>query len=88
MTTPPDDSTTRFSLRVDHYVRCRPSYPAEVWDVLVKAVGLHAGSVIADVGSGDGYCRHRTRRDRSIRGTGRCLRRWRNSSWHTSRTAL
>jgi len=25
-----------------------------VWDVLVKAVGLHAGSVIADIGSGTG----------------------------------
>ncbi len=54
MTTPPEDATTRFSSRVDHYVRCRPSYPTEVWDVLVEAVDLHAGSVIADIGSGTG----------------------------------
>ncbi len=48
------DATTRFSSRVENYVRCRPSYPAEVWDVLVDALGLHAGSIVADVGSGTG----------------------------------
>lgn len=54
MSEPPKDATTRFSSRVDNYVRCRPSYPAEVWDVLVTAVGLHTGSTIADIGSGTG----------------------------------
>lgn len=48
------DATTRFSSRVDHYVRCRPGYPAEVWNVVSTAVGLRTGSVIADIGSGTG----------------------------------
>ncbi len=55
MTPPADDGTTRFSSRVDHYVRCRPSYPREVWDVLCQRVpGLQSGATIADVGSGTG----------------------------------
>jgi SAM-dependent methyltransferase len=55
MSFPSADSTTRFSSRVDHYARCRPSYPPELWDVLCHAVpGLRAGSVIADIGSGTG----------------------------------
>jgi SAM-dependent methyltransferase len=55
MTMPPNDATTRFSSRVDHYARCRPSYPPEVWDVLCRMIpNLHEGSVIADIGSGTG----------------------------------
>lgn len=55
MTPPPDDAATRFSSRVDHYARCRPSYPPEVWDVLCRVIpNLQVGSVIADIGSGTG----------------------------------
>lgn len=48
------DPTQRFSSRVDHYVRFRPSYPPEVLDVLRTECGLTAESVVADVGSGTG----------------------------------
>lgn len=48
------DSTQRFSDRVANYVRYRPSYPQGVIDLLKREVGLHAGSVIADIGSGTG----------------------------------
>lgn len=48
------DSTTRFSDRVDDYIRYRPRYPAEVLDALREHAGLDAGSVVADVGSGTG----------------------------------
>lgn len=48
------DATQRFSDRVANYVRYRPSYPPGVIDLLKREVGLHAGSVIADIGSGTG----------------------------------
>jgi len=48
------DSTTRFSDRVENYVRYRPSYPAEVLDLLARECGWHAGSIVADIGSGTG----------------------------------
>ncbi len=48
------DHTQRFSSRVSHYVRYRPSYPPEILDVLRTACGLTEQSVIADVGSGTG----------------------------------
>lgn len=48
------DTTQRFSDRVANYVRYRPSYPLGVIDLLKRDVGLHAGSVIADIGSGSG----------------------------------
>lgn len=47
-------STQRFSDRVANYVRCRPGYPPGVIHLLNREVGLHAGSVIADIGSGTG----------------------------------
>jgi len=46
--------TTRFSNRVDNYVRYRPGYPAEVIDLLRNECGLTKDSVIADIGSGTG----------------------------------
>ncbi|HET7152417.1 MAG TPA: methyltransferase domain-containing protein [Candidatus Kapabacteria bacterium] len=49
-----NDSTTRFSSRVDNYVKYRPGYPAEVIDVLKKECGLTRDSIIADIGSGTG----------------------------------
>ncbi|MES2660774.1 MAG: class I SAM-dependent methyltransferase [Verrucomicrobiota bacterium] len=46
--------TTRFSDRVENYVKYRPSYPAEVIAALEENCGLNEESVIADVGSGTG----------------------------------
>lgn len=46
--------TTRFSSRVDNYVRYRPGYPAEAIDLLREECGLTKDSVIADIGSGTG----------------------------------
>lgn len=48
------DSTKRFSNRVDYYIRYRPSYPEQVVDMLRADTGLTDTSVIADVGSGTG----------------------------------
>jgi SAM-dependent methyltransferase len=48
------DSTTRFSDRVEDYVRYRPSYPAGVLALLAEHAGLSADSVIADIGAGTG----------------------------------
>lgn len=48
------DSTTRFSDRVENYVKYRPSYPPEVLDTLKSECGLTADSIIADIGSGTG----------------------------------
>ena len=48
------DSTRRFSSRVENYVKYRPGYPPAVVDLLAAECGLHAGSVVADVGSGTG----------------------------------
>lgn len=46
--------TTRFSNRVENYVRYRPSYPAGVVDFFEEKLGLHSGQSIADIGSGTG----------------------------------
>jgi SAM-dependent methyltransferase len=46
--------TTRFSDRVEHYVRSRPSYPAEFYDFLERHLQLPSPMQIADVGSGTG----------------------------------
>jgi SAM-dependent methyltransferase len=51
---PPLLSTQRFTDRVDHYVRYRPSYPAGVTDELKKSAGLGPTSVVADIASGTG----------------------------------
>ena len=51
---PPPDSTTRFSNRVENYVRFRPTYPEGVLKILREETSLTAGSVVADVGSGTG----------------------------------
>src|SRR4051812_34197437 len=48
------DSTTRFSSRVNAYMRTRPDYPAEILDTLKQDCGLTESSVIADIGSGTG----------------------------------
>ena len=46
--------TQRFSSRVGNYSRFRPSYPAEVLDILKQECGLAPGTVVADVASGTG----------------------------------
>ena len=48
------DPTTRFSNRVAHYVRWRPSYPPRVVELLRDELGLTAEWVVADIGSGPG----------------------------------
>ncbi|HEX9392104.1 MAG TPA: class I SAM-dependent methyltransferase [Usitatibacteraceae bacterium] len=49
-----DNSTTRFSSRVDDYVKYRPPYPPEILDLLAAKCALTPESVIADIGSGTG----------------------------------
>lgn len=51
---PSSNATTRFSDRVENYVRYRPGYPAQVLDVLRTETGLAPGQAVADVGSGTG----------------------------------
>ena len=48
------NSTTRFSDRVEDYVKYRPHYPAAVIDYLRAAYGLSPEWVVADIGSGTG----------------------------------
>lgn len=46
--------TTRFSNRVDNYIKYRPHYPEEIIGWLKKENVLNNSSVIADIGSGTG----------------------------------
>jgi len=48
------NALTRFSDRVQDYVKYRPSYPPEVIQVLATRCGVGPDSVIADIGSGPG----------------------------------
>lgn len=48
------NSTTRFSDRVENYVKYRPGYPAEIIDYLKSEGILKPESIIADIGSGTG----------------------------------
>jgi SAM-dependent methyltransferase len=50
----PPDPTGRFSDRVANYVAFRPGYPEALFEALQREVGLSAGSIVADVGSGTG----------------------------------
>ncbi len=47
-------STTRFSDRVEDYIRYRPGYPPDVLELLRAECGLLPGHAIADVASGTG----------------------------------
>jgi len=47
-------STTRFSDRVENYVRYRPGYPPEVLQVLREECGLKPSHVVADIAAGTG----------------------------------
>jgi SAM-dependent methyltransferase len=48
------DPTRRFTDRVSDYARYRPSYPAELMQLLREELGLRPDHVVADVGSGTG----------------------------------
>jgi SAM-dependent methyltransferase len=54
MPMPAPNTTSRFSDRVENYVRYRPGYPREVLRVLEKDCGLTPAHVVADVASGTG----------------------------------
>lgn len=51
---PATNATSRFSDRVENYVRYRPGYPAEVLETLQLECGLAPNHVIADIASGTG----------------------------------
>ena len=51
---PASNATSRFSDRVENYVRYRPGYPIEVVRVLREERGLTPGEVVADIASGTG----------------------------------
>ena len=55
MPEPVRDSKTRFSDRVDDYVKYRPRYGSEVVEALKIACGLAPHHVIADIGCGTGF---------------------------------
>jgi SAM-dependent methyltransferase len=43
-----------FSDRVESYVRARPGYPPELFDILSREVGLAKGQSVVDLGAGTG----------------------------------
>ena len=51
---PASNATSRFSDRVENYIRYRPGYPPGVLQVLQSECGLQPGHVIADLASGTG----------------------------------
>jgi SAM-dependent methyltransferase len=51
---PASDSASRFSDRVENYVRYRPGYPPEVIQALKIECGLVPNHVVADIASGTG----------------------------------
>lgn len=51
---PATNATSRFSDRVENYVRYRPGYPPEALEALKNECGLSSKHVIADIASGTG----------------------------------
>jgi len=51
---PASNATSRFSDRVENYVRYRPGYPNEVMQELKAECGLTPSHVVADIASGTG----------------------------------
>jgi SAM-dependent methyltransferase len=51
---PASNATSRFSGRVENYIRYRPGYPPEVLKALQTECGLRSAHVIADIASGTG----------------------------------
>lgn len=54
MVMPAANATSRFSDRVENYIRYRPGYPAEVVQLLKGTCGLVPEHVVADIASGTG----------------------------------
>jgi SAM-dependent methyltransferase len=50
----PTNATSRFSDRVENYVKYRPGYPMEVIETLKSECGLTPARVVADIASGTG----------------------------------
>jgi SAM-dependent methyltransferase len=48
------DPTSRFSARVENYIRYRPGYPPDVLDTLRRDCGLTSSAVVADIACGTG----------------------------------
>lgn len=48
------DTVNRFTNRVDNYVKYRPSYPPEMFEVFAREMNWNEGSVVVDIGSGTG----------------------------------
>src|SRR5690349_20921011 len=48
------DTISRFSDRVENYVKYRPTYPREVLGLFRERMGLTPDSIVADIGSGPG----------------------------------
>lgn len=51
---PASNATSRFSDRVENYVRYRPGYPLPVLETLKKECGLMPSHLVADIASGTG----------------------------------
>jgi SAM-dependent methyltransferase len=49
------DPTTRFTDRVENYVRARPHYPPALADLLAREIALTPAAILADIGSGTGF---------------------------------
>jgi SAM-dependent methyltransferase len=49
-----NNSTARFSNRVNDYVKYRPGYPAEIINLLQRSYNLSADKLVADIGAGTG----------------------------------
>jgi len=54
MEKPISNSTTRFSDRVENYVKYRPHYPREIITYLNESINFNEHKIVADVGSGTG----------------------------------
>jgi len=54
MENPINDSTQRFSDRVENYVKYRPHYPREIITYLNEKINFNEHKIVADIGSGTG----------------------------------
>ena len=53
-TMPASNAISRFSDRVENYIRYRPGYPPQVLEILKKDCGLMPAHLVADIASGTG----------------------------------
>jgi SAM-dependent methyltransferase len=51
---PASNATSRFSDRVENYIRYRPGYPPQALEALKTECGLHVSHMVADIASGTG----------------------------------